>query len=302
MRRRGLVLGTAVASALLLPGAAAAHGDTVPQSELDSAWQAPPAVLVGAALALLLFGQAWVRLRRRGRRDLAGVDRVLLFGGAVALGTLALVSPLDAAGEEYLLSAHMLEHVIIGDAAVALAVVAVRGPLTFFFLPGAILRPLARIAPLRAFLRFLLKPAVAFGVWAAVLAGWHYPAAYDYALGHQAAHDLQHVTFVLAGLLVWIQLVDPARRGELRRAGRIGLAVALFACGQVLADVLVFSFEPLYSAYAAQDERLFGFSALFDQRFAGVVMMVEQALTLGTVVVLLLVASQREAARGAEPA
>jgi putative membrane protein len=302
MRRRGLVLGIAVVTALLLPGAAAAHGDEVPQSELDSAWQAAPAVLIGSALALVLFGQAWVRLRRRGRRDHTGVDRALLFTGAVALGTLALVSPLDAAGEEYLLSAHMLEHVLIGDAAVAMAIVALRGPLTFFFLPGWILGPLARVRPLRAFLRLLLNPYAAFAVWAAVLAGWHYPPAYDYVLNHQFAHDVQHITFVLAGVLVWIQLVDPARRGELRRAGRVGLAFALFACGQILSDVLIFSSEPLYPAYAAQDERLFGFSALFDQQLAGVVMMVEQTLTLGTCIVLLLLGAHRAAPRGAEPA
>jgi cytochrome c oxidase assembly factor CtaG len=161
---------------------------------------------------------------------------------------------------------------------------------------------LARVGPLRAVLRFLLRPSVAFGFWAAVLAGWHYPPAYDYVLGHQVAHDLQHVTFVLAGLLVWIQLVDPVRRGELRRTGRVALAFALFACGQILADVLVFSFDPLYPAYDAQDERLFGLSATFDQRLAGLVMMAEQAVTLGTCVVLLLVGAHRTAPRGAEPA
>jgi cytochrome c oxidase assembly factor CtaG len=274
-----------------------AHADSVSVSELGSAWQAPPAVLAGAALALVLFGQAWLRLRRRGRSDLAGLDRALFFAAAVAVGTLALVSPLDAAGEEYLLSAHMLEHVLIGDAAVALALVAVRGPLTFFLLPGWVLRPLARVAPLRSGLRFLVRPKVAFAVWAGVLAGWHYPPAYDYVLAHEWVHDLQHVTFVGAGVLLWTQLVDPARREELRRSGRIALAVALFACGQILADVLVFSFDPLYPAYAAQGERLFGLSPLADQRLAGIVMMVEQAVTLGTCVALLLVASHREVVR-----
>jgi cytochrome c oxidase assembly factor CtaG len=259
-------------------------------------------VLAGAGLALLLFGQAWIRLRRRGRADLAGVDRAVLFTAAVALGTLALVSPLDAIGEEYLLSAHMLEHVLIGDAAVALALVALRGPLIFFFLPGWVLGPLARVGPLRSFLRFLLRPKVSFSVWAAVFAGWHYPAAYDYVLDHQAAHDLQHVTFVLAGVLVWTQLVDPARRGELRRSGRIALAVALFVCGQILSDVLIFSFDPLYSAYAAQDERLLGLSPLADQRLAGIVMMFEQAVTLGILVAFLLVASHREVVRREEQA
>jgi putative membrane protein len=279
-------------SALLL-----AHRDLVPTSKLGSAWETPPAVLAGAGLALVLFTQAWVRLRRRGRSDLAGFDRLALFVAAVALGTLALVSPLDPIGEEYLLSAHMLEHVLIGDAAVALAIVALRGPLIFFLLPGVVLRPLARFGPLRAFLALLLRPKVSFAVWAAVFAGWHYPPAYDYVLDHQIVHDLQHVTFVLAGVLVWIQLVDPARRGELRRAGRIGLAVALFACGQILSDILIFSFDPLYPAYAVQDERLLGLSPLSDQALAGIVMMVEQAITLGTCVAFLLVASHREVVR-----
>jgi putative membrane protein len=271
-----------------------AHGDLVPTSELGSAWETPPAVLAGAGLALVLFGQAWIRLRRRGRSDLAGIDRAVLFVAGVTLGTLALVSPLDPIGEEYLLSAHMLEHVLIGDAAVALAIVAIRGPLTFFLLPSFVLRPLARVGPLRSFLRFLLRPKVSLGVWAAVMAGWHYPAAYDYVLTHQVVHDLQHVTFVVAGILVWTQLVDPARRAELRRTGRIALAVTLFACGQILADVLVFSFDPLYPAYAAPDEQLLGLSPLGDQALAGIVMMAEQAVTLGTCVALLVVASHRE--------
>ena len=276
-----------------------AHGDLVPRSKLGSAWETPPAVLAGAAISLLLFAQAWIRLRRRGRTDHAGYDRALLFLAGVTLGTLALVSPLDPIGEEYLLSAHMLEHVLIGDAAVALAILALRGPLTFFFLPSPILGPLARIGPLRAFLRFVLRPKVSFGIWAGVFAGWHFPRAYDYVLTHQAVHDLQHVTFVLAGVLVWIQLIDPARRGELRRSGRIALAVALFTGGQILSDVLIFTFHPLYPAYAAQDERLLGLSPLADQRAAGIMMMVEQMITLGTCVAILLRASQRDLVRRA---
>jgi cytochrome c oxidase assembly factor CtaG len=138
---------------------------------------------------------------------------------------------------------------------------------------------------------------VSFLVWAVVFAAWHYPSAYDYVLDHQAVHDLQHVTFVIAGVLVWTQLLDPARRGELRRSGRIALAVALFVSGQILADVLIFSFDPLYPVYAAQDERLLGLLPLADQQFAGVVMMVEQTITLGACVAWLLLASHRELVR-----
>lgn len=260
---------------------------------LASAWEAPPAVLTGAALALVLFGQAFVRLRRRGRSDHAGWDRAALFGTAVVIGTLALISPLDHIGEEYLLSAHMLQHVIIGDAAPALAIVAIRGPLCFFLLPAFVLSPLARREHLRSFLRTLLRPKVAFTLWAVTMAAWHVPAAYDYTLTHQFVHDLEHVSFVIAGVLAWTVLVDPARRGEVRPSGRLAFAVALFAAGQILADVLIFAQRPLYGSYAEQTDRLLGLSPLADQRLAGLVMMVEQLLTLGTCAAFLLVAQHR---------
>ncbi len=274
-----------------------AHGDRVPVSELGAAWEAEPIVLVTAAVALALFAQAFIRLRRRGRRDHAGWSRAVLFVAGVSVGTLALLSPLDAIGEEYLISAHMLQHVLIGDVAPALILVALRGPLLFFFLPPAILGPLARVEWLRAALAFLLRPLVSFAVWALVFAVWHVPAAYDFVLTRQWAHDLEHASFVIAGLLVWTQLVDPARRGIPTLSGRIAFAVALFACGTILADVLVFSFEPLYGAYAAQDERLLGLSPLMDQRLAGVVMMIEQLVTLGLCTALLLRERERRTVR-----
>jgi putative membrane protein len=281
-----------------MPAAALAHGDSVSSSELGSAWGAPPGVLAGVGIALILFAQAFIRLRRRGRDDHAGWNRPALFVAGVAVATLALVSPLDAAGEEYLLSAHMLQHVLIGDLVPALLVVAVRGPLTFFMLPPWVLRPLARVAPLRSFLRYLLQPRVALAVWALVFASWHIPAAYDFTLENRLVHDLEHVTFVLAGLLVWSQLVDPARRRELTVGGRLTLAAVLFAAGQVLAYVLIFAFSPLYGPYAAQDERLFGLSPLMDQRLAGLVMMSEQVLTLGLCAVFLVgVYGRQRAAR-----
>src|SRR5439155_13434483 len=103
-----------------------------------------------------------------------------LFAAGLGLAPLPLVSPLDSAGDEYLLSAHMLQHMLIGDAAPALLLVAVRGPLAFFLLPAAVLGPLARFVPLRRALHFLLRPAVSMTLWALAFGAWHIPAAYDY--------------------------------------------------------------------------------------------------------------------------
>lgn len=269
-------------------------------AHLSLEWGAPPGVLAGAAITLALFAQAFVRLRRR-RADRAPWTRALLFGAGMALLVLPLVSPLDEAADEKLLSAHMLQHVLIGDAAVALLVFAVRGPLLFFLLPPAVLRPLAGFGSLRAFLSVLLRPLVAIGAWVAAIYAWHMPAAYDYAAAHPLVHDLEHLIFVVAGTLVWIQLVDPARHGRMRRPERIFFALGMVALMQPLVDALLFSSTPAYPRYAAQPDRLFGLSPLTDQRLAGVVMMTEQLLALGICVAFLLrpyLRERRERLRG----
>ena len=192
-----------------------AHVGLTPASRLAGDWHAPIGVLLGATVVTFLFAQAFVRLRRRGRADLAPWTRPLLFGAGMTLAVLPLVSPLDAVGDGYLLSAHMLQHVLIGDVAPVLLVLAVRGPLVFFLLPPALLGPLARFHPLRALLAFVLRPLVSFSLWAAAMLVWHLPSAYDGAIRHPLVHDAEHLSFVLAGTLAWTQLLDPARRERL---------------------------------------------------------------------------------------
>jgi len=137
-----------------------------------------------AAVAALLFAQGVLRLRRRGRADVAGWDRAALFGLGLAVTIAALVGPLDRLAETRYLSVHMLQHVLIGDLAPALMVAAVRGPLLVFLLPAQVLAPLARSPRLRKVLSTVLRPRVAFGLWAANLGVWHVPYLYDLALRH----------------------------------------------------------------------------------------------------------------------
>lgn len=247
--------------------------------------------VAAAAVAALLFGQAVVRLRRRGRADLAGRDRVALFALGLGVTLFALVGPLDRIADDKLLAAHMGQHVLIGDLGPALMVVALRGPLLVFLLPASVLAPLARNAGIRTAFRTLLRPRVAFSLWAANLAIWHVPTIYDAAILHPVLHDFEHVCWAICGILVWTLLVDPGSHRRLSIGGRVALAAALFAVGQILTDVLVFSFARLYPAYHGA----YGVSAVTDQQLSGIVMMVEQLVTLGTCVALLLAPRWRRA-------
>ena len=170
-------------------------------------------VLAVAGVAALRFGHA-LRAAPPPRQDRPcrlGPRRALR--GRASRSTVApLVSPL--AGES--LAGHMLEHVLIADAAVALLVLAVRGPLLFFLLPPLAARSVARRAPLRRGGRAARAPVGrARAPGRCAYAGWHVPAAYDYAVAHEPVHALEHATFVAAGVLVWTQLVDPAGRRAL---------------------------------------------------------------------------------------
>ena len=255
-------------------------------------WDLAPLVLAGAAVALMLFVGAFLRLRRRGRNDHAGCSRAALFALAVTFGTLPLISPLDEAGDSYLLSAHMLQHVLIGDVAPALALLALRGPLVFFFLPRAALRRVAQQARLRRAIVFVLRPRVSLALWAGVIGAWHIPAAYDYTLTHPIVHDLAHLSFVAVGLLAWSQIIDPAARKTLGAAQRLVCAAAMLVFALALGGLLFFA-APLYPDYVQQGTRLFGLSPLADQRLAGIVMLGEQLAAFVLCAAFLLPAAAR---------
>ena len=154
--------------------------------------------------------------------------------------------------------------------------------------PPALLRRLAHAPVLPGVARWLFRPSVALCAWALVYGAWHVPALYDAAIRHRELHDVEHATFLLAGLLVWSQIVDPLPSRRLARSRRILVALVLFGLGTVLSDVLIFSFRPLYEVYANQPDRLLGISAMTDQRLAGLVMLLEQALTVGAALAVLL--------------
>ena len=74
---------------------------------------------------------------------------------------------------------------------------------------------------------------------------------------------------------------------------RLAVAAGVLAVGTVISDLLIFSMHPLYPLYAAQVERVFSLSAVRDQQLAGLVMTIEQLLTLGTFAVVLVLPGLR---------
>jgi len=95
---------------------------------LLTAWDAEPSVVIGCALLLA----AYFTLARR--LDCRFDRRAATFAGGVGVLLLALISPLDALGDGYLLSAHVAQHFLLALVVPALFVLG--APLNLPRLPG----------------------------------------------------------------------------------------------------------------------------------------------------------------------
>jgi putative membrane protein len=273
----------------------------VDHDDLWSAWSSDaPLLLAAVGAGAVLYAAAWRRLRRRGRTDLAGGWQAAAFLSGLALLLLALVSPLDEIGERYLLTAHMAQHLLIGDVAPILLVAGLAGPLLLFTVPRPVLRGVARTPALRRALAFVARPAAAFVIWTAVMVGWHVPIAFELALEHRWAHDLEHASMVVAGLVAWVTVLGAAPRARISRAGRAAFALSLFAVGMAVSQALLLS-DPLYGVYVEQPHRLLGLTAAADQTRAALLMGTEQLMTLGVAAGLLLWSHVERASGQAAP-
>lgn len=234
-------------------------------------------------LFLLLLSAVWYwggsrrpRLHVAGRRRPASPPwRAIAFYSALAAIATALFDPVDSMATR-LLWAHMLQHLLL--MAVAAPLLVLGAPWLPFWRPlplgfrrrvaSAVVRG-PRLAWLRSAARFLSLPVVAWVVFNGDLALWHVPALYDLTLRNAGVHYVEHLSFLVFGMLFWAQAFEsPPFHPRLGLFQRAGFLTAGAAAAWLLAVVLALSPSPLYGAYASIQPRPEGLSALTDQQLA----------------------------------
>jgi putative membrane protein len=234
------------------------------------------AIVVWLIVAETLYVRA---LRVLGRRGVA-VPRgqIVLWHLGLGLQAVALLSPIGSAADE-LLSAHMVEHILLADLGAPLLLAGLRNPVLAFFLPRELLVPLARSRRLRGAFRTLRRPLVALPVYAVVLYGWHLGFAFEGAVRHELVHVAQHASFVFAGVLVWWSALEPKRRQLRGDLWKIGHILGARMIGMFLGMAFVLIREPVYAGVYGTGERR-GISALADQQTAGAIMVAVDLLIM----------------------
>lgn len=255
----------------------------------DITWLADPLVLAPLSVMVAVY----VRRFRRARNEAGGRGAGLAQATAFAAGMLALVialaSPIDGLGEDYLFAAHMAQHVLLGDIAPALLLLS---------LSRVILRPVTRrLMGVERALGPLASPWTGIAIWLGLMYLWHVPSMYDAALERPVVHLVEHGAFFTAGVMVWWPLIQPVpMRQRLTGLQTVAyIATAKFGLA-ALGLYLTWSGGVLYEYYEGVP-RVWGLSAISDQNTGGAIMMVEQSLTF---VIALMVLFSRMLAQSEE--
>lgn len=185
------------------------------------------------------------------------------FYGALAVFYLAVGSPLDQLGERFLLSAHMLQHQLIVYPAAILFLLG---------LPDWMVRPLTSQPALHGLLRLLSRPVICGVIFVVVVAGWHAPLLYDWALQSRPVHILEHFMFFGAALFYWWPILSPAREfPPVSYAGQMLYLLGVEIGMTPIFAYITFSGDILYPTYEYAP-RLFTLAAAEDQLLAGSMM------------------------------
>jgi cytochrome c oxidase assembly factor CtaG len=221
------------------------------------------------------------RARSAARPGAVAAGHWVPYAGGIAALAIALLSPLDAIGEHWLLSAHMLQHVLLSDVAPALIVLGLRSPVLPLGLAPAALRAVAPGGRSGRALALVTSPWVAIPLWALATWVWAIPAMFDFAAQHSAVHALEHATLFYTGLALWWLIVDPLPRARLRSGGeRLALLGFTRIASAVICVPLTWMTTVQYPLYASAP-RSFGLSALADQQLAGAGMCFIEFLVFG---------------------
>lgn len=230
-------------------------------------------ILVFLILVSFIYVRGWRQLAGGSARAIpAWRAASFLLGMFLIWG--ALGSPL-ATYDYDLLTVHMIQHLLLMTFAPAFILLGEPLLALWHGLPpfGKVrLRPLLQRPFVHRLALMLSRPALCLTVSALTLLGWHVPALFNMGMHSVAWHSIEQASFLAAGLLFWLPVVQPwpsASTGP-QWSTLLYLFLATLPC-DILSALLVFSDRVTYPAYFSMP-RHFGLSVLEDQQCAAALM------------------------------
>ena len=260
----------------LLDASVVAHEGVHAGQSIWARWNFDPELIIPVLLLTGLYLRGLRVWRNRSREHPHWRTASYLTGMLLLLASVE--SPLDAAAEHHF-SMHMIQHEII---MMFVAPLILLGAPTTPVLRGIprvvrrrVVRPVVRLRATYVLYRLVTHPVLALATFTAVLGLWHFsPGWYDAAIRDDFIHDVQHFSFMLIGVLIWWNAIDPKPlRSRLGYVGRMGFLVVASTPKSFLGAIIVFAEEPLYEFWF-DVEPLLNLTPLEDQELGGLLMWV----------------------------
>jgi cytochrome c oxidase assembly factor CtaG len=127
-------------------------------------------------------------------------------------------------------------------------------------------------------------PIVVTVMFCAVWWVWHLPGPFDAAVRSPAVYALEVITYLAAGILMWLQLVEsPPLRPQLPPLRRIALVLVLAASGTVLGLIRAYGPGVAYPAYLESGRSVA--AVVSDQQAGGAILWVIPLIPLSILAV-----------------
>jgi len=237
-----------------------------------------PSTVIGIVGLATLYERGMRVARRTPTAETSRVQRPAtraFFYSALVILFLSLNGWLHDLSDSYLFSAHMVQHLML-----ALVV----APFLIMGTPGELLRPILALPGVMPVARWITAPSCCFAIFTVVVAGWHLPPLYNYALLHHPVHIVQHLMLLAASVLMWWPVLSPLP--ELPRLSYPGQMLYLFLLSIPMAIVSVYisyADTVLYPLYASAP-RVWGISPMNDQMIGGLIMWIPGGLFFYTII------------------
>jgi putative membrane protein len=259
------------------------------QEQIASEWSLHALPL----LSLVAVGGMYLRgfvLARRTRPEELPAWRAGCFFAGIASIWIAIASPIDAL-DDFLLTAHMIQHLILMSIAPPLLVLGTPVVPLLRGLPRWVVQntvgPLLLAGWFQRTVKKVMHPAVAWIAMNFAYVAWHVPRAFELALHSESWHTVEHLCFFTTSLLFWWAVIQPwPSRPLWPRWSVIPLLVTADIINTAVSAFLVFYGRVLYPTYA-DAPRVSALTPLNDQVAAGAEMWVlGSTIFLGAAVIL----------------
>jgi len=234
-------------------------------------WRWEWSVLAGCALlgSLYLLAIGPWRLRLGARVPGFERGRAALFLSGLGVVALALDGPIHDLSDLYLFSTHMVQHLLLAQ---------LFPPLFILGVPLWLWKRLLRPRAAGAAWNLLAGVPAGFVLYTLVFSIWHVPVLYNLMMREHGFHIVMHLMVMATALLMWWPVLgDEAVARPLSPGARMLYLFLLGTPMMAVAALITFANRPLYEWYAFAP-RLWGLTAVEDQRLGGLIMWVPGGL------------------------